>query len=269
MFSKNLGISAEEQSALLLPSDNIEEKKRYESIESFSDEDFEKKLKYDDVLEELGEFGPWQKRNLILLWLPAIATGIFVTTYSFTGLEPSNGFRCALDFESENATFRDLNANRSGMFPRKSESDEYDFCLPFQYEDGMFNQNKTTQFSFCNNIIYEEFSMSSTLVTDLGLVCSEQYKVALVGSIYMFGLFFGSFIFGSLGDKIGRRKTLAIAAIVGCTGSLCGAFCNNYFAYCATRFITALGKTNLCLFLSPLPKLILIFRRSRLILNSL
>ncbi len=83
--------------------------------------------------------------------------------------------------------------------------------------------------------------MDSTLVTDLGLVCDEQYKVALVGSIYMLGLFFGSFLFGFLADKIGRKKTLMISILTGNCGSLAGAFCTNYILHCITRFITALG----------------------------
>jgi hypothetical protein len=42
-------------------------------------------MQYDLILEELGEFGPWQLIPVILLWLPSIASGIFVLTYSFTG----------------------------------------------------------------------------------------------------------------------------------------------------------------------------------------
>ena len=42
-------------------------------------------MNYDDILEELGELGPWQLLHLALLWLPAGAGGIFVLTYSFSG----------------------------------------------------------------------------------------------------------------------------------------------------------------------------------------
>jgi hypothetical protein len=43
------------------------------------------KMNYDDILEELGELGPWHILHLALLWLPAMASGVFVLTYSFTG----------------------------------------------------------------------------------------------------------------------------------------------------------------------------------------
>ena len=59
----------------------------------------------------------------------------------------------------------------------------------------------------------------------------------------MVGLFFGSFIFGTLGDKIGRKKTLVIAILTGCGGSLIGSFCgSSYIAYTITRFVTAVGE---------------------------
>jgi hypothetical protein len=42
-------------------------------------------MQYDLILEEIGELGPWQLVPVVLLWLPAMASGIFVLTYSFTG----------------------------------------------------------------------------------------------------------------------------------------------------------------------------------------
>ena len=42
-------------------------------------------MNYDDILLEIGELGPWQIGHLLALWLPAIASGIFVLTYSFSG----------------------------------------------------------------------------------------------------------------------------------------------------------------------------------------
>ena len=42
-------------------------------------------MNYDQILEEIGEFGPWQILPVILLWLPSIAAGVFVLTFSFTG----------------------------------------------------------------------------------------------------------------------------------------------------------------------------------------
>ena len=42
-------------------------------------------MNYDDILEELGELGPWQIFHLLLLWLPVCASGAWTLTYSITG----------------------------------------------------------------------------------------------------------------------------------------------------------------------------------------
>ena len=100
----------------------------------------------------------------------------------------------------------------------EDDEDKFDYCRPYKYNKNVvgascsINDFDQTQFDDFNTmegkILYDDFSMDKTLVTDLELVCNKQFQVALVGSIYMVGLFFGSFIFGYLGDKIGRKKTL-------------------------------------------------------------
>ena len=68
----------------------------YNTIENWSnqkrtsteDNNSYKIMNYDDVLEELGEMGPWQILNLFLLWLPSVAGGMWVLTYSFAGKIP-------------------------------------------------------------------------------------------------------------------------------------------------------------------------------------
>merc|ERR1711860_363081 len=81
--------------------------------------------------------------------------------------------------------------------------------------------------SYCQNyddVTYGSFAMDSTVATDFGLICDDQYKVALVGSIYMAGLFCGSYPFGYISDRFGRRKGTMIAVLTGATFQLIGAF---------------------------------------------
>ena len=151
--------------------------------------------------------------------------------------------------DSTNATFSSINLNKSYLFPL-DEDENFDYCKPYAYipndqnecSIGDFDQNHTMDVGNCSKIIYDEFDMDSTFVTSLDLICDKQYMVALIASIYMAGNFFGSFIFGYMGDQIGRKLTLMIAILTASGGSLAGAFCTNYIAYAATRFLVAIGK---------------------------
>ena len=44
-------------------------------------------------------------------------------------------------------------------------------------------------------------------------MCDESYKATHVQSIYMAGIFVGSFLFGKLADKYGRKPILCISAL--------------------------------------------------------
>ena len=93
-----------------------------------------------------------------------------------------------------------------------------------------------------SSVLYQDFEFDSSFVTDNNLVCKDQYKVALVGTIYMAGLFCGSIIWGTIGDKFGRKISLMGAIITGSLFSLLGTFSSNYYFYTFTRFMCAVGQ---------------------------
>eukprot|EP00095_Tigriopus_kingsejongensis_P002623 maker-scaffold290_size220039-snap-gene-0.6 protein:Tk02623 transcript:maker-scaffold290_size220039-snap-gene-0.6-mRNA-1 annotation:"solute carrier family 22 member 15-like" len=170
------------------------------------------------------------------------------------GLEPTGGFRCAIlpcdDFEG--ASFDDFN---SSIFI--TTEDDYgntitDYCNAYPVNVIGAGPDNCTLDNFCLDcppvkchpsqmVLWSDFELNSNIVTEENLICEDQYKVALVSSIYMCGLLVSSFVAGTLGDKIGRKHTTAIMIVVGVVGSLCGSFCNDYISYCVTRFLTGFG----------------------------
>ena len=52
---------------------------------------------YDQVLEKIGQLGPWQKRIIIFLWIPPILAGMGFMQYSFAVGTPSQ-YRCLIPF---------------------------------------------------------------------------------------------------------------------------------------------------------------------------
>ena len=103
------------------------------------------------------------------------------------GLEPENGFRCALPCDLENATFTSIQLNNSELFPRNAEDNDWDFCQPYAYhKNNSFTKTCTSadfhhDFDFenlkCEKVLYNDFSMRSTIVTDFNLICNKQYMV--------------------------------------------------------------------------------------------
>ena len=48
---------------------------------------------YDQILEKIGQFGTWQKKIIIFLWIPPILAGLGFMQYSFAVGTPSE-YRC-------------------------------------------------------------------------------------------------------------------------------------------------------------------------------
>ena len=69
------------------------------------------KVDYDQILNHIGQFGPWQKRIHFLLWLVSAAGGLAVVVFSFTAY--NLGYSCKIPYcEYSNET---LNIDSPGL----------------------------------------------------------------------------------------------------------------------------------------------------------
>ena len=58
--------------------------------------------------------------------------------FNFKGMEPK-GFRCPMPCENaNNATYADI--PEEWMFPYDSETEEYDYCNPYKFDESMINK---------------------------------------------------------------------------------------------------------------------------------
>ena len=62
----------------------------------------------------------------------------------------------------------------------------------------------------------------------------------------MLGLFLGSFVFGLLSDKFGRRHTLLVSTITCSAGNFLGCVMPNHWSYAITRILAAGGTQGVC-----------------------
>jgi len=141
----------------------------------------------------------------------------------------------------------------SEMFPVVGDTNSsedgpvYNYCK--FYEPSLGADGKTCQFNKDNVVkcpdnaeyTFAPFEMDSSVATENSMYCGQYIWTPTVDSFFMIGLLAGSFIFGVLSDKIGRRHTLLLASLTCALGNLAGAFVSNKWGYAALRVLGGAG----------------------------
>ncbi|XP_070567474.1 organic cation transporter protein-like [Ptychodera flava] len=225
-----------------------------------------KMLKFDDVLEYLGEFGPYQKRLYFLVCLMAICPAMHAFAQVFLAAETDHWCNTPeLEHYYENCT--DYAANdicteiiKNFSIPLEDETDAcgdslvYSNCYRYDITDIDFYPGKDIT-KYTNTTIkcdhgwrYDRSQYKSTVFQEFDLVCDRYPLGALSSSMYMAGLLIGGVLFGALADKVGRMKSIMIACFgVSIVGTAC-AFSPNIIAYSVFRLAT--GATAMGTFLT-------------------
>ena len=62
--------------------------------------------------------------------------------------------------------------------------------------------------------VYDRSTFGSSAVMDWNLVCDDSYWRATAQSVFMLGVLLGSYIFGDLSDRIGRKPAFVSSVII-------------------------------------------------------
>ncbi|KAH8312290.1 hypothetical protein KR044_010102 [Drosophila immigrans] len=101
--------------------------------------------------------------------------------------------------------------------------------------------NATISPDRCDRWIYNYDFGFRSMNTELNWVCDEDYKAPVGQSLFFVGSMCGTLIFGFLGDKIGRIKSLILANFCGFLGDFSTIFADNLTTFSITRFISGLA----------------------------
>ncbi|XP_034664553.1 organic cation transporter protein [Drosophila subobscura] len=208
---------------------------------------------YDDVITHLGEFGRYQKRIYYLLCLPAIVCAFHKLAGVFLLATPDT--RCQLPHEdAATAKFASLPLDKWPLaYPLDSVTGKaqtceyYDVAYSADYLNGSepYTQNGTVACS--TGFLYDQSKYLNSAVTEWNLVCGRGFMAATSDSLFMLGVLLGSFIFGQMSDKLGRKPTFFASLILQLIFGVLAAVAPEYFSYTISRMIV--GATTSGVFL--------------------
>ncbi|XP_037732275.1 organic cation transporter protein [Drosophila subpulchrella] len=199
---------------------------------------------YDDVITHLGEFGPYQKRIYYLLCLPAIVCAFHKLAGVFLLAKPD--FRCELPYENGSATYELPTHLWNLSFPVGERCAYYDVDYSGEYLNG--SQPRTSnETKSCSRYVYDQSKFLNSAVTEWNLVCNRAFLAATSDSIFMLGVLLGSFIFGQMSDKLGRKPTFFTSLVLQMIFGVLAAVSPEYFSYTISRMIV--GATTSGVFL--------------------
>lgn len=187
------------------------------------------RMNYDDVLPHLsrGNFGKYQKRIYFLLCLPSIVCSFHKMAGVFLLAIPEH--RCKLDGELSNSTFEVTNEVWKSSFPFDEVKNEFSSC--------QFFNNSESEVSKCTEFIWSNLKVESSAVRSFNLVCERAKWRASADAFMMIGVMIGSYVFGDMSDKYGRRPTFIIALFVQTVFGLLTAVAPEFFSYTIFRMV--------------------------------
>ncbi|GFR90245.1 organic cation transporter protein [Elysia marginata] len=200
-------------------------------------------MKFDDILTELGEFGPYQKRIYFLMCLAHSCIAMQILAGVFIQATPEH--RCAIpdlpnDSFASQGHWHDALVNAS--IPWASGDQTFDQCKLLDIPDGRHNETVP-----CEKWVYDKQSFKRTFVTAADLVCNKRKLVTYASMVLMGGMLIGSLVLGILADTLGRRKILVLSTLGHFTASLCVPWTRNYTMFVIIRFFVSFFGTGMFL----------------------
>lgn len=194
-----------------------------------------KTMNYDDVLVHLGKFGSYQKRNYILLCLPIILCAFHKLSGVFLLATPDH--RCRLEGETINATFNLPESILNESFPIAGKERKFSRCAYFT-DNGSTENESSREIAKCSDYVWDTSKYKSSAVKSFLLICDRSDLKPRSDALLMVGVFIGSFAFGHLSDKYGRRIVFVLSLAFQLVFGLLTAISPDFISYSISRMVS-------------------------------
>lgn len=192
-------------------------------------------MNYDIVLPYLSKndkFGKYQKKIYVLLSIPTVLCAFHKLAGVFLLGVPD--YRCRLPGEPSNATFSLSNDLLRSSIPFDSVKNEFSKCT---YFDDSANHNES-DIRTCNEFIWDSLPNEYSAVQSFNLVCDRSTLRASADSLMMFGVLIGSYVFGDLSDRYGRKPIFMISLLIQAIFGLLTSFAPEFITYSICRMVS-------------------------------
>ncbi|XP_061172451.1 organic cation transporter protein-like [Saccostrea echinata] len=195
-------------------------------------------MEYDELIRGFGNFGNYQRRLYIVLFLPIIFNSFSSPVTNF--LLGHQQHRCRIP-GLDNDTYKIQSENHQQLInltiPRKLDGD---------YEECMVVSNGSLE--TCNDWVYDTSMFQSTVNSQFNLVCDKKLMRSHAVMAYFIGTVVSTIVFVPLGDIVGRRYMVCVSTTLTFIANIAMPFSINIYMFSVCRFFD--GFCGNCLYMA-------------------
>lgn len=197
----------------------------------------------EEMMSHLGEFGKYQAWQFGLHIIAGLTAGLHMMTLTTVAAVPEH--KCLLPLDLGNTTLKLLDSTFPAQQWNQSAINQSSIHQSAFFHPGprtipgdtcsYLDENNNTR--TCSAWIYNTTYYQSSRGIEWNFVCSRKWMGAVAQSTYMFGVFAGAVILGSMADKYGRKIIFYISAIAQLILGVLVAFVPEYYTFLIIRFL--------------------------------